>query len=172
LRRVQKRHDMSLTDEQKKTVAGWLEAGLSVADVQSRLAAEFSVKMTYMEVRFLLDDLALAPKDIAEETPEADDAAANSDELPVTDAEAVLDELGGEGGLPGGGVSVTTDQVVRPGALASGKVTFSDGKQAAWYLDQFGRLGVVADDKSYKPSQEDLMDFQDQLQRELARMGM
>lgn len=158
---------MNLTDEQKKTVAGWLEEGLSVADVQSRLDDELSVNLTYMEVRFLLDDLALAPKDSEEET---EDAAGKEDDLPVTEADAVLDEPNAPAGS--GAVKVTVDQVVRPGALASGKVTFSDGVTAAWYLDQFGRLGVVADDKSYKPSQDDLMDFQGQLQQELARMGM
>jgi hypothetical protein len=154
---------MNLTDEQKKTVGGWLEQGLSVADVQRRLSEEFSASLTYMEVRFLLDDLALAPKDNEEES-DAEDSA--GEEPPVQDAEAVLEPSAD------GAVTVTTDQVVRPGAIASGKVTFSDGVTAAWYLDQFGRLGVVADDKSYKPSQEDLMEFQGLLQQELARMGM
>lgn len=164
---------MNLTDEQKKTVAGWLEEGLSVADVQTRLADELAVKMTYMEVRFLLDDLALAPKDAAEESEPAEPETTADEDLPVREAEAVLDDPGAEKPGPGSGaVTVTADQVVRPGALASGKVTFSDGVTAAWYLDQFGRLGVVADDKSYKPSQEDLMEFQTQLQSELARMGM
>ena len=157
---------MNLTEEQKKTVAGWLEEGLSVADVQGKLSAEFAVSMTYMEVRFLLDDLALAPKDEEEEVAEeVEDTAPPPDNEPsVRDGNAVLDQPGG--------VSVTVDQVVRPGALASGKVTFSDGKSAAWYLDELGRLGLVADDKSYKPSQEDIMAFQTQLQQELGRMGM
>lgn len=172
---------MSLTDEQKKTVAGWLAEGLGVSEVQNKLSEEFSVSMTYMEVRFLLDDLALTPQDAEEESqpepePEPAPPAAEPAELPVTDAEAVLDEPGGapapEPPAGGGNVTVTTDQVVRPGALASGKVTFSDGKTAAWYFDQFGRLGVVADDKSYKPSEEDLMDFQNQLQQQLSRMGV
>lgn len=152
---------MQLTDEQKKIVAGWLEEGLRVADVQEKLVEEFSVSMTYMEVRFLLDDLALAPKDPVEEVVEKPDAE-EAKESEVTDGNAVLDDPGN--------VSVTVDQVVRPGALASGKVTFSDGKSAAWYLDELGRLGLVADDKSYKPSQEDVMAFQTKLQDELARM--
>jgi len=163
---------MNLTDEQKKIVAGWLEEGLSVADVQNKLSQELSVSMTYMEVRFLLDDLALAPKDAEEETPDEEPTPAD-EELPVKEAEAVLDDPGAEPPPAGNGaVTVTADQVVRPGAMASGKVTFSDGITAAWYIDQFGRLGVVADDKNYKPSQDDLMAFQAQLQEELARMGM
>ena len=59
----------------------------------------------------------------------------------------------------------------RPGALASGKVTFSDAKSADWYLDQTGRLGLVPKEQGYKPSQDDLMDFQMELQNELARLG-
>ena len=66
---------------------------------------------------------------------------------------------------------VNVDQVTRPGALVSGKVTFSDGQTADWYLDQMGRLGVVAKQQGYKPSQADLMAFQAELQNELARQG-
>jgi len=66
---------------------------------------------------------------------------------------------------------VTVDQVTRPGSLVSGKVKFSDGKTAEWYLDQMGRLGFVPKEQGYKPSQNDLMDFQAELQNELARLG-
>src|SRR5262249_41923373 len=70
-----------------------------------------------------------------------------------------------------GNVSVTVDHVARPGALVSGIVTFSDGKTAEWYLDQAGRLGVVAKEQGYRPSQPDVLAFQTQLQRELAKVG-
>jgi hypothetical protein len=70
------------------------------------------------------------------------------------------------------GVSVTVDQVTRPGALVSGKVNFSDGKSADWYLDQMGRLGLAPKEAGYKPSEDDLMDFQTELQTELARLGL
>ena len=63
------------------------------------------------------------------------------------------------------------DQVTRPGALVSGKVTFSDGKGADWYLDQMGRLGLVPKETGYKPSEADLMEFQAELQNELSRQG-
>ena len=67
--------------------------------------------------------------------------------------------------------SVTVDQLTRPGAIVSGKVTFSDGQQADWYLDQTGRLGVVAKQQGYKPSAADVQQFQAALQSEIARMG-
>lgn len=167
----------NLTDEQKKQVSGWLAGGLKLAEVQKRLADELKVHLTYMEMRFLLDDLQLQPKD-----PEPPKEAAKPAPAPPptaakdADAELMDDDEGFDEPAPApagaGKVQVSLDQVIRPGALASGKVTFSDGKTAAWYFDQLGRLGIVADDKSYKPSQADLMDFQRQLQSQLARMGM
>jgi hypothetical protein len=70
-----------------------------------------------------------------------------------------------------GGVSVTVDQLARPGAIVSGKVTFSDGQSADWYLDQAGRLGVVPKQQGYKPPAADVQEFQLALQNELAKMG-
>jgi hypothetical protein len=71
----------------------------------------------------------------------------------------------------GSGLSVTVDQIARPGALVSGKVTFTDGQKAAWTLDQMGRLGLAADQKGYRPSPADLEQFQAALQTELGKMG-
>jgi hypothetical protein len=62
--------------------------------------------------------------------------------------------------------------LTRPGALVSGKVKFSDGKTADWFLDQGGRLGVAPAEKGYKPSQVDLQDFQTALQTELQKLGL
>jgi hypothetical protein len=67
---------------------------------------------------------------------------------------------------------VTLDQLAKPGAIVSGKVTFSDGQSADWYLDQTGRLGVVPKQPGYKPSPADVQQFQVALQSELARMGL
>lgn len=87
---------------------------------------------------------------------------------------------GDAAGLPGddtldeamaGRVAVSVDQLTRPGALVSGKVTFSDGKGAEWYLDQMGRLGLAPREKGYKPTQSDLMEFQAALQEQLAKLG-
>ena len=45
-------------------------------------------------------------------------------------------------------------------ALASGKVTFSDGNRAEWYLDQAGRLGLVPQQQGYRPPAADVQQFQ------------
>jgi hypothetical protein len=66
---------------------------------------------------------------------------------------------------------VSVDQVTRPGALVSGKVKFSDGKSADWYMDQTGRLGVVPKEQGYKPTPADVQEFQLALQDELAKLG-
>ena len=72
----------------------------------------------------------------------------------------------------GGGVSVTVDQLARPGAVVSGKVTFSDGNRAEWYLDQAGRLGLVAQQPGYRPPAADVQKFQAALETELAKIGL
>ena len=71
----------------------------------------------------------------------------------------------------GGNVPVSVDQITRPGAMISGKVNFSDGQIADWYLDQTGRLGVVPKVAGYKPSAEDVKNFQLALQQEIAKLG-
>jgi hypothetical protein len=62
-------------------------------------------------------------------------------------------------------VRVTMDAVTRASALASGKVTFSDGETADWMLDQTGRLGLNPTKPGYRPTEADIMAFQSELQR-------
>src|SRR5882757_3633702 len=56
---------MTLSPEQKQTVAGWVAAGDNLSAVQKKLADEFKLSMTYRDVRFLVDDLNLELKDPA-----------------------------------------------------------------------------------------------------------
>jgi len=160
----------TLTDNQKAKVAQWVADGASLADVQKRLAAEFSVSLTYMDTRFLVDDLNLAIKDKPKANTAADltkTASAASEAQP-----AAPSPLGGapESAAPGK-VRVSVDKIVRPGAALSGSVTFSDGQTAEWYMDQTGRLGLVPKTKGYQPKPADVQEFQYALQDELARMG-
>jgi hypothetical protein len=71
----------------------------------------------------------------------------------------------------GGNVTVTMDQLAIPGTMVSGKVTFSDGETASWYLDQGGRLGLADAPPGYRPSEMDVMQFQSELQRLMRRAG-
>ena len=71
-----------------------------------------------------------------------------------------------------GSVSISVDKVTRPGAFVSGEVTFKDGVTSGWQIDQMGRLGVIPKEKGYKPSDEDLREFQQKLQKTLERHGI
>src|SRR6476619_748199 len=55
---------MNLDDAQRQKVAEWIAQGLKLSEIQNRLASELGVRMTYMDVRLLVDDLKLTPKDI------------------------------------------------------------------------------------------------------------
>ena len=171
---------MHLDDAQRQKIRQWVEQGLQPADLQKRLADELGLRLTYMEVRFLLDDLKLKPKD-KEPPPPQPVALSQSGSAPVqapapsesADASAAspsAPEAPMEGVVPGE-VSVTVDQVTRAGAVVSGKVRFSDGQLAEWYLDQMGRLGLAPAQKGYRPSQQDVMAFQVELQNAMAQMG-
>jgi len=154
---------MSLTDEQKQAISKTLEEGASIADVQKLLDEEYGVAMTYMDVRFLIDDLNLEIKDKA---PQASASGGLDQKLPkqgAQDAEEPL--LVDEGG--GGQVSVEIDRVKRPGAALSGAATFSDGKRAQWYVDPYGRLGLEPEQEGYQPSEADLQAFQEELQKQI-----
>ncbi len=65
---------MPLSPEQKQAVSTWVAAGDSLADVQRKLAEQFQLSLTYMDVRFLVDDLGLELKNRApvKAAPEAD----------------------------------------------------------------------------------------------------
>jgi len=183
---------MSLDDDQKKAVSGWIADGRSVSEIQDMLRSELNVAMTYMEVRFLVDDLGLQFQDPEPEPepepgePEALEAPAPNDAIPAgpgePEAEAAVNPEPAhpepqEGasdepeGASGGNVTVSVDKIARPGAIVSGKATFSDGNTAEWLLDQMGRLGVVPEVEGYKPSAADVAQFQASLQEELQKLG-
>ncbi len=148
--------EMNLDDTQRQKVADWINDGLKLAEIQKRLESELGLRFTYLEVRLLVDDLKLKPKD---PPPSAKPAPKPEDALSAPPP-------------PPGRVSVTVDQLARPGALVSGKVKFSDGKSAEWILDQAGRLGLVPSEKGYKPPAADVQEFQVALQQELQKLGL
>ncbi len=163
-----------LTEVQRNAVRQWVEAGASLSDVQKRLKEEFGVALTYMDVRLLTLDVGAQVKDKPEpkkapppaaEAPAADDL---DDDLPEGEA---LPGAEPEPPAGGGAVSVSLDRLVRPGAMVSGDVTFSDGKKARWVLDQMGRLGLEGVPKDYRPPADDVRDFQVKLQQLLATKG-
>jgi hypothetical protein len=146
---------MTLTDAQKATLAQWLEDDHSLSQIQTKLKEEWQISMTFMEVRFLIDDLNLELK-----KPEVVEEDSNDS------SESAEPELSPEG------VSLEVDSIVTPGAIVSGSVTFTDGTDAKWQIDQMGRLGLTGVDAGYQPPESDIQEFQMLLQTELKKKGM
>ena len=166
-----------LTDDQKAAVAQWVGEGDGLSDIQKRLSDEFGLSMTYMDVRFLIIDLDLTLKEDEPPAPEPEPEPVAVPETapepapapgPTLEAAAAADA---EAPAAGGAISVEVDRVVKPGAVVSGSVTFSDGQQATWVLDQLGRLALDAGDKDYRPSEQDISDFQVALRDALQKQG-
>lgn len=160
---------MKLNDAQKQTVAKWIEQGLKVAEVQKRLETEFGARLTYLEVKLLIGDLDLLPKDQPDKPPARPAApAAGAPPPPRQTAPPAQTAPGTAAGQAAKGVTVTVDELVQPGAIASGSVTFSDGQTATWYVDQLGQLGVMSRLKGYRPSAADFEQFQNALEQALS----
>lgn len=134
------------TNERDIIIAQLLNEGRSLSEVQKVLQQEHDIKLTYMELRLIAADLEVNWKklDPEEKKPEPDAAARD---LP-----------------PASGCRVSMSKVQRPGALFSGDVTFSSGATAEWFLDQFGRLGMNPTNGSDSPTEDDLREFQTELQ--------
>lgn len=178
---------MSLTPEQKATVSSWIAAGDNLSAVQKKLREHFQIAMTYMDVRFLVDDLNLTLKDPAPKadasdvtkakapapapkTPAATPGQPAAGEASPDDAEAIEDDA-----LPPepGSVVVEVDgMTLDPRAIASGSVTFSDGVTGKWIVDQQGRPGFIEiSQPGYRPSKEDAQAFMQQLDDALRQKG-
>ena len=183
---------MSLTPEQKQTVASWVAAGDNLSAVQKKLAEQFKVSMTYRDVRFLVDDLNLELKDPAPKV-DTSDVSKGAPPKPV-EKKGMIDKLKEKVGLaPGaieendlppeefpeaadfpagtGSLLVDLDRIVRPGFMVSGSVTFSDGVSGKWALDQQGRLLLETPQKGYQPGPADVQAFQRELQLQLQKQG-
>jgi hypothetical protein len=93
----------------------------------------------------------------------------------VPEDDSLPEDLGNEpdfaGDLPASTVTLSADKITIPGALISGKVTFSDGQLATWYLDQMGRLGLSGAPQGYQPPKQDIPEFQNQLDLLMQRAG-
>lgn len=167
---------MELTEDQKQSVAQWVDEGCGLSEIQKRMSSELGVTLTYMDVRFLIIDLGL---DLAgDEEEEQEDQPHEEPSLSEAVEPDGMSSPGGPeaSGFPpedfGGAVSVEVDRIMKPGALVSGTVSFSDGASGTWSVDQFGRLGLDMGSPDYKPSQDDLLAFQAKLKSALASRGM
>ena len=151
---------MKLNDDQIATVKEWAAGGETLTGIQKRLKTECGITLTYLETRLLVGDLGIQldewkpkPKPTPEEVVAPTETPVEPDPTPA-------------------GFSLTMDKITRPGALVSGRAHFSDGKQAGWWLDQQGRLGLDAGSPGYRPPAADIPIFQAALDRELRKIGL
>lgn len=140
-----------LTTEQKDALKQKAAEGATMPDLQRLLKDSYDISITYMETRLMILDLGI---ELIEE-PKAVEVKPE----PVAP-------------VPTGFVDVTMDSLALPGALVSGKVTFSDGEQAIWMLDQTGRPGLDPDTPGYRPNPEDIAEFQKQLRALIEKSGL
>ena len=143
-----------LSSEQVEMVKEWVAEGAQMADLQKRLKDDFGFNVTYMDTRFLSLDLALNFQVVEEESEGPYDIENPEAQEEVDLGPLVQDEEA---------VTVTLDQVARPGAMVSGTVTFSDGMKALWLIDEMGRPSIDPDQPGYQPSEADLVRFQAEL---------
>ncbi len=141
-----------LTPDQIAALKQRAAEGATMSDLQRHLKEEFGISITYMDTRFLILDLGIELLEEKKEEPKKEE------EKPAP--------------VPTGEVTVTMDTLTLPGALVSGKVTFSDGETAIWMLDQNGRPGLDPDTPGYRPTQDDIMEFQVQLRALIEKSGL
>lgn len=145
-----------LSEEQIQSIKNWAEEGAQLPEIQVRMREEMNFPVTYMDTRFLILDLGieLVNTEVKPEDPEVAE---------VIETETIL---------PTGTTQVTMDSVALPGALASGTIIFSDGEKALWKLDQTGRPSLDPETPGYQPSQDDILQFQQQLRTLIEKSGL
>lgn len=159
-----------LTPAQITKVSQWVAEGATLSVIQGRLSSELGISMTFLDVRFLVDDLNLTLQEKEEpkkpEEPVAPEVATDAAAEAAPPAAPV-------DGVPAGAatVKVEIDPLARAGTMVSGTVTFSDGQLADWYIDMEGRPGVVPRVPGYRPTQPDIVDFQTKLDQVLRQAG-
>ncbi len=152
-----------------------LNQGMSLSDVQKGLAEQFDIRMTYLELRMIAAELAVDWKKQDKPVPAKkaevvkEDAAETQEEDLSDEEEDGSDLADGAGDAPAvsGKTKVTVSKLVRPGAAISGDVVFSSGAKGDWYVDNMGRLGFNPAEGSGQPNQNDLREFQKELQKAL-----
>ena len=157
-----------LSDEQVSLVRQWAAEGGQLADIQKRLEQEMEFRLSYMDTRFLVLDLGVEIRNLAQEAVEKEQVqqadAPDSEDAPIEDNELTEDDIEVMPPAGASNVKVSVDDIARPGLMASGRVTFADGNGGMWYVDEMGRLGIDPEVEGYQPSEADIMAFQRELQ--------
>ena len=177
---------MDLSPEQQELVRAWAAQGDSISDIQTKLASECGVHLSYMDTRFLLLDLSVTlaernakkteappPAPAAPEpepegygavpplpgAPEDDAGFPPEDELPPEPEAAPP----ADSAAPSA-VQVELARIQRPGFAVSGSIVCWDGVKGEWGVDNYGRLALAfPDNQGYRPSAADQQAFMEKL---------
>ena len=157
----------NLTPQQRQLLEQWAAEGANLNQIQDRLRSECDTTLTYMETRLLIMELGVKLQDKPREVPPEEKPAPPA---PAADGtEAVADEvLAPESG---GELKVSVDEVPPPGAILSGRATFSDGVTVQWFMDEQGRFGMRGPAPGYQPPAADIPAFQAELDNILQLRG-
>lgn len=137
--------------EMKKFIAGQLNAGVSLNEIQKMIAEKFDKRMTFLDLRLLASELE------GVEWQKQDPEPVKTAE-PARDKPAVATD---------GKTVVEISKLMRPGAVASGSVKFASGASAEWVVDQTGRLGL--NNPVGEPTEDDIKEFQKELQKAFSK---
>jgi hypothetical protein len=168
---------MSLNQQQLDSIKNWVANGAGIGEVQTRIKDEFGVVMTYIDVRFLIDDIGAELVSKPDPVPAQNAEAAAPEPPNPQSGDDLSDDYADGQSMPqdypqddaGGNVEVTVSPIQRPDSLVSGDVVFSDGTKAEWRIDRMGQLGLIPQDGK-TPPQSDMYTFQRKLQEMLSRM--
>jgi len=169
---------MQLTELQKDKVRQWAAEGASLSRIQDLLREELDIRMSFIDVRFLVLDLNATikekekPKEIEKSrSPEVptsnhDENTESTEDTEEDDFEPSPDPAHGTST-----VSVSLSRIAQPGFAVCGDVTFSDGVKANWGITARGELSLAGAAPDYRPSQADVREFQTQLRNLLSGGG-
>lgn len=147
-------------DKLKKVVADLVNQGTSLSEIQSILQTDYDYKITFFELRLLAAEL----ENVDWSKQKADK---ETDQEREKEKEKIENELKpNQGGS--GKTSIQMSNIKKPGSIANGSVTFASGVTADWSIDQMGRLSL--ENQSGEPTNEDLQEFQTELQNKLSNM--
>lgn len=156
-------------NEVKKIVAELIQKGTELSEIQKILADEHNVRMTFLDLRLMASELENIDWD---QFNKEEEEAPSPEDLDEEDADPMAETQSLDTDNPDGGrTTVEINKIARPGALVSGSVSFGSGAKADWMLDQTGRLALEPKNDK-KPTQEDIAEFQEEIQKALASHGM
>ena len=172
-------------------MASWVAAGDNLSADPEKAGEQFKLSLTYMDVRFLVDDLNLAQGPGAQgraPTWQAGRAAGAGKEGPAREGQGKARPGQGDAEEPPEEPGRGAEDLRRAapgrspfgrqghpdsGAIASGTVTFSDGVTGKWIVDNYGRPGLTEISKpGYRPNPADAQAFMQELNLAMQKRGL